>query len=143
MSKREKAVDRTPLQAIRARCMDCSGFEHKEVRGCDRVKCELHPFRIGRKPAEPVSLTVLQSIRRYCCDNCMCGQPNEVRLCPQGPDGPGTTCLLYEFRFGTNPNRASAESAVSLVHSPRARSRPRGRSRTCGKAHLHLRRSES
>jgi hypothetical protein len=100
----------TPLKAIRMRCLDCSGMCPSEVRNCDRDGirehwCELWPYRMGHRPEKKPALSALQSIRRYCVDNCMCGQVNEVRLCPQGFDGPGTTCPLYEFRFGHNPNR--------------------------------------
>ncbi len=38
----------------------------------------------------------IKAIRAKCLD-CMCGQVNEVKLCP------GTDCPLYPFRFGKNP----------------------------------------
>ena len=43
------------------------------------------------------TLSPLKSVRRYCVDNCMAGQPFEVQLC-QTED-----CLLYGLRFGKNP----------------------------------------
>ena len=43
-------------------------------------------------------LTPLKSIRAYCLD-CSNRQPKEVRECEI------KDCPLYEFRFGTNPNR--------------------------------------
>lgn len=43
-------------------------------------------------------LTPVKAIRAKCLD-CMCGQANEVRLCPS------TDCSLYPYRFGKNPNR--------------------------------------
>ncbi len=42
-------------------------------------------------------LTPVKAIRAYCL-GCMCGQANEVKLCPI------TKCELYPYRFGTNPN---------------------------------------
>ena len=38
----------------------------------------------------------LKQIRLYCL-SCVCGSPNEVKLCSI------TDCPLYDFRFGTNP----------------------------------------
>ena len=40
-----------PLQAIRAKCRDCSCGNVAEVRRCEAVKCPLWPFRAGRYPA--------------------------------------------------------------------------------------------
>lgn len=49
------------------------------------------------------SLTPLKAIRAKCLD-CVCGQANEVRLCPC------TDCSLYPYRFGKNPHRAGIGS---------------------------------
>ena len=38
----------TRKQAIRKKCIDCSGFSLKEVRECRITTCALHPFRMGR-----------------------------------------------------------------------------------------------
>ena len=46
----------------------------------------------------PDILTPMKAIRAKCLD-CMCGQVNEVRLCPS------TDCSLYPYRMGHNPNR--------------------------------------
>ena len=43
-------------------------------------------------------LSPLKAIRAKCLD-CMCGQVQEVRLCPC------TDCPLYPYRMGHNPNR--------------------------------------
>ena len=40
----------TPLRAIRARCLDCTGFQKAEVRRCEETTCPLHPFRFGKNP---------------------------------------------------------------------------------------------
>ena len=42
-------------------------------------------------------LSPLKSVRKYCVNKCMTGQPNEVKLC-QAED-----CSLYGLRFGKNP----------------------------------------
>lgn len=47
----------SPLRAIRAKCLDCSGNQPSEARRCEAVSCSLWPFRAGRHPwyglAEP------------------------------------------------------------------------------------------
>lgn len=42
--------DLTPLQAIRANCIECSGGSKAEVRRCVIPHCPLYPFRMGKKP---------------------------------------------------------------------------------------------
>ena len=41
---------KTPLQAIRAKCMDCSNYQPKEVRFCTVPDCALYPYRMGKRP---------------------------------------------------------------------------------------------
>ncbi len=41
----------TPLKAIRAKCLDCSGFQPKEVRLCACTECPLYTYRLGVNPA--------------------------------------------------------------------------------------------
>jgi hypothetical protein len=40
----------SPLKAIRAKCLDCSGDRPKEVTLCPVTDCELYPFRFGKNP---------------------------------------------------------------------------------------------
>ena len=40
----------SPLKAIRAKCLDCSCWQVKEVRLCPVTKCALYPFRFGKNP---------------------------------------------------------------------------------------------
>ena len=40
----------TPLQAIRAKCLDCCCGQAKEVRFCVCPDCSLFPFRFGKNP---------------------------------------------------------------------------------------------
>lgn len=44
-------------------------------------------------------MTPLKAIREKCLD-CMCGQAQEVKLCPCDD------CPLYPFRLGKNPSRS-------------------------------------
>jgi hypothetical protein len=40
----------TPLKAIRAKCLDCSGGQPSEVRECPMPDCPLHTYRMGMDP---------------------------------------------------------------------------------------------
>ena len=41
----------TPLRAIRANCIDCSGGSYKEVAKCQIPDCPLYIYRFGIRPA--------------------------------------------------------------------------------------------
>ena len=41
----------TPLKAIRAKCIECSGGQLAEVRNCVIENCALYPYRMGSNPA--------------------------------------------------------------------------------------------
>ena len=40
----------TPIKAIRAHCLDCSGQQPGEVRKCAVETCTLYPYRMGHRP---------------------------------------------------------------------------------------------
>lgn len=40
----------TPIKAIRAKCLDCVGYDKGEVRKCDDKRCSLWPYRMGHNP---------------------------------------------------------------------------------------------
>jgi len=40
----------TPIKAIRANCIECSGGSLKEVRECNIINCPLWAYRMGRRP---------------------------------------------------------------------------------------------
>ncbi len=40
----------TPIKAIRAKCLDCTCNQPKEVRDCHITTCTLWPYRMGRRP---------------------------------------------------------------------------------------------
>lgn len=40
----------TPLAAIRAKCIDCSGGQLSVIRFCQIERCALHSFRMGSNP---------------------------------------------------------------------------------------------
>lgn len=40
----------TPIKAIRAKCLDCSNGQFKEVRLCPVKNCHLYAYRNGHRP---------------------------------------------------------------------------------------------
>ncbi len=40
----------TPMRAIRAKCLDCSGWSAHEVRLCPMEQCPLYIYRDGHNP---------------------------------------------------------------------------------------------
>ena len=40
----------TPLKAIRAKCLDCSGGSYAGIRDCPMTDCPLWPYRMGHNP---------------------------------------------------------------------------------------------
>lgn len=47
---------RTPLKAIRAKCLDCSGQQFGEVRECPVKNCPLYEYRMGHRPPKDKSI---------------------------------------------------------------------------------------
>ena len=41
---------KTPVQSIRAKCLDCTCNQPKEIRECTVINCALYPYRMGRRP---------------------------------------------------------------------------------------------
>lgn len=44
----------TPIRAIRAKCLDCSAGQAKEVRLCTAKNCALYPYRMGHRPKDGI-----------------------------------------------------------------------------------------
>ncbi len=44
----------TPVKAIRAKCLDCSCGQVKEIRECPVMTCPLWPYRMGKRPKHVV-----------------------------------------------------------------------------------------
>jgi hypothetical protein len=42
----------TPVKAIRAKCLDCTCNQPKEVRLCPVYSCPLWPYRMGHRPTQ-------------------------------------------------------------------------------------------
>lgn len=44
-----REIDKTqssPVQAIRKKCLDCTGFNKDSIRNCGQLGCSLRPFRM-------------------------------------------------------------------------------------------------
>ena len=54
----------TPVRSIRAKCLDCSGWQTKEVRLCPLEKCALWPYRMGVRPKHPKAIKANEDARR-------------------------------------------------------------------------------
>jgi hypothetical protein len=54
----------SPVEAIRRKCLDCSGQQPAEVKLCEVVTCPLWPFRAGRHPSTRKALLEANSEQR-------------------------------------------------------------------------------
>ena len=93
----------TPLKAIRARCIDCSGFELKEVRNCQQLDCPLYPLRTGKGARS--NLKKIRAFCLWCCNH----RRNEVRLCA------AVRCPLWAYRFGKRRERLKESPILSEI----------------------------
>lgn len=41
---------RTPIKAIRAKCLDCTCGQVAEIRECPIKECPLYEYRMGHRP---------------------------------------------------------------------------------------------
>jgi hypothetical protein len=119
----------TPARVIRAKCLECVGFEQSEVTRCTARpdKCKLWPFRMGEGAPE--------YDRGYTPTTRMKAIVRECRLC-MGADyagnGKGASrtaialvrecesvkCALWKFRTGKNPNQANRKPPARRAADP-------------------------
>jgi hypothetical protein len=95
------APQKSPLKAIRARCLDCRGFERASVADCQFTDCPLSVHRMGHGRG-----SYLRSIRAHCLWCCK-DQPHEVRLCP------AKDCPTWPYRLGHRPKDSAPAPEVS------------------------------
>jgi hypothetical protein len=50
MEKIKLPLKLTPLKSIRAKCLDCSAGQPKEVKLCPHTDCALYIYRFGKNP---------------------------------------------------------------------------------------------
>jgi hypothetical protein len=46
-----RTVSLTPIRAIKLHCIECMGFQAREVEHCTAPLCPLYPFRMGTNPS--------------------------------------------------------------------------------------------
>jgi len=51
MPSMAKRAERSPLAAIRLKCLDCVCYSAGEVGKCDIANCSIWPFRFGKRPS--------------------------------------------------------------------------------------------
>lgn len=85
-------------KSIRQKCLDCSGYEHKEVTDCTITDCPLYPFRGGTGKQNPKERN--RAIKDYCLC-CMNDQSSEIALCVS------PFCSLFPFRGYNRATNAS------------------------------------
>ena len=49
---------KTPIKAIRDKCLDCSCFQLREVRKCPIIECPIYPYRFGKRPSNEIKKTL-------------------------------------------------------------------------------------
>jgi len=107
----------TPLRAIRHMCLQCVETVY-EVRNCQGDTsidgpCPLFDHRSGHRPSR-AQRTPVKAIRAKCV-SCMGGNYAEVRECPSE-----TTCPLWKYRLGTNPDCKHLPGNVAALRAARA-----------------------
>ena len=98
-----KIKDINRRKAIRERCLNCSGWELRQVRNCEITKCRLHPFRKRNDKQDAKARG--KAIKAYCLW-CSGGKPSEVTKCPV-PD-----CPLFAFRKQRLDRSVEIDSAI-------------------------------
>ena len=85
-----KIADLNRRKAIRERCLNCVGWEPKQVSSCQSSDCPMHAFRSGRGHQDASRRN--QAIKDY-CQWCMGDDPKQVADCSS------KECPLYAYRL--------------------------------------------
>lgn len=93
----------SPIEAIRAFCVQCQGSSYEAVINCNDLDCVFYAYRRG-KTSEHENTQPVKAIRKYCHVICQCGAgSDEVKNC-QGDKAALGPCPVFPFRMGRNPN---------------------------------------
>ena len=93
----------SPVEAIRQKCLDCSGQQPAEVKLCEMVTCPLWPFRAGRHPYTRRGLLEANSEQRPSPGTLMAQDRSSSRIGLQEAD----------FREGEDKDRQAAGLACA------------------------------
>ena len=81
-------------QALRLRCLDCSGASAAEVRLCTLVQCPAWPFRMGSSPWRvPASEAQLAQARTLAARRAVAAKIQPSRRCSGATEGVAATTL--------------------------------------------------
>ena len=107
----------SPLEAIRAHCLDCCANQANEVALCTAIKCPSWPFRMGTNPwRQPASEERREAARRTMAGiNArrrerggaeMTASPSEHGTAPLSATGSGAAPIWATERVGRSSNAA-------------------------------------
>jgi hypothetical protein len=105
---------RSPLQALRARCLDCCNYQEKEVALCPAVDCPSWPFRMAtdpwrkaasqaRREAARRTMTRLNARRRKQDGSEACASPSDSGIAPSSAEGSEVSPTWVTARFDRAP----------------------------------------
>ena len=49
---------KTPIKAMRAKCLDCTCGSRIDIRKCTVIDCALYPYRFGKRPTQAIIDTI-------------------------------------------------------------------------------------
>ena len=102
-----KTIDLNRRKAIKAKCLNCSGWLFTEVRGCEFKACSLHSFRTGQGWQDAKVRNA--AIRAYCLW-CMNGQLTAVSKCES------KNCSLWPYRKSQVDRGAEIKPLLKNTH---------------------------
>lgn len=86
----------SPVKSIRKFCLDCCLGGYEEVRNCCCTKCDVWPYRLGKRKVIPRSrFTPIKAIRK--CINCYGFEKQAVTACKL------SDCWFFVYRMGHRP----------------------------------------
>lgn len=98
----------TPIRAMRAFCLDCTGGKKAEVRACSFKSCPIHPYRMGKRPPKGMAATPMKTIRKQCLQ-CCSGSFAEARNCQ------ANACAIHHYRLGRKVPATGGLSSVNEI----------------------------
>jgi hypothetical protein len=102
-----KSVDLNRRKAVRERCLNCTGWFHKEVTNCAFTDCPLYLFRSGQGKQSAKARS--KAIRKYCLW-CMNDQHGAVSKCSS------IDCSMFPYRKTKTDRSTEIESMLKKGH---------------------------
>ena len=83
----------TKSKAVKLRCLDCCGFNKKQVKECSNEKCILFEMRLrGKLEGEKAGLRRARAIKTYCRVHCMNDHRELVKECTD------INCSFHQYK---------------------------------------------